>query len=111
MIKSWMPCGRSVYPCRAHPNVIRQMRVHSPYFVKSVEMVLSCLIFPLQLPPSPNGPVISEWKDPWGDSSIGILGDLSGWPEIIYCVEHVAVVEWPFSWIEVSLCLPCYLSI
>ena len=45
---SWMPCGRSVYPCRAHPNVIRPMRVHSPYIVKSIKMVPSCLIFPLQ---------------------------------------------------------------
>ena len=45
---SWMPCGRSVYPCRAHANVIRPMQVHSPYIVKSIKMVPSCLIFPLQ---------------------------------------------------------------
>ena len=45
---SWMPRGHSVYPCRARPNVICPMRVHSPYIVKSIEMVPSCLIFPLQ---------------------------------------------------------------
>ena len=45
---SWMPRDHSVYPCRARPNVICPMRVHSPYIVKSIEMVPSCLIFPLQ---------------------------------------------------------------
>ena len=74
-------------------------------------MVPSCLIFPLYLPPSPNGSVISEWKDPWGHGSIGILRELSNWLEIIYCAGPVAFVEWPFSWIEASLRLPCSLSI
>ena len=44
---SWMPRGRSIYPCHARPNVIRPMRVHPPYIVKSVEMIPLCLIFPL----------------------------------------------------------------
>ena len=48
VILSWMPRGRSVYPCRARPNVIHPMRVHSPYIIKSIMMVPSCLIFPLQ---------------------------------------------------------------
>ena len=43
----------------------------------SVQIASSCIIFPLQLPPSPYGSVISEWKDPWGDDSIWILRDLS----------------------------------
>ena len=43
-----MPRGRSVYPCRARPNVIHPMQVHSPYIIKSIMMVPSCLIFPLQ---------------------------------------------------------------
>ena len=33
----------------------------------------SCLIFPLQLPFSPHGVVIFEWKGLWGDNSIWIL--------------------------------------
>ena len=43
----------------------------------SIQIPLSCIIFPLQLPPSRYGSVISEWKDPWGDGSIWILRDLS----------------------------------
>ena len=43
----------------------------------SVQIALSCIIFPLQLPPSPYGSMISEWKDPWGEGSIWILRDLS----------------------------------
>ena len=68
-----MPRGRSIYPCHACPNVIRPLRAHSLYTVKFIKMAPSCLIFPLQLPPSPNGSVISKWKDPLGDDSIEIL--------------------------------------
>ena len=42
----------------------------------SVQIAPSCIIFPLQLLPSPYGSVISDWKDPWGDGSIWILRDL-----------------------------------
>ena len=68
-----MPRGRSIYPCHPCPNVICPLRAHSLYIVKFIKMAPSCLIFPLQLPPSPNGSVISKWKDPLGDGSIGIL--------------------------------------
>ena len=43
----------------------------------SIQIALSCIIFPLQLPPSPYRSVISEWKDSSGDGLIWILRDLS----------------------------------
>ena len=43
----------------------------------SVQIALSYLVFSLQLPLSPYGSMISDWKDPWGDGSIWILRDLS----------------------------------
>ena len=52
---------------------VHAMSVHAT----SVQIALSCIIFPLQLPPSPYGSMISEWKDPWGEGSIWILRDLS----------------------------------
>ena len=46
-------------------------------YATSIQIAPSCIIFPLQLPPSRYGSVISEWKDLWGDGSIWILRDLS----------------------------------
>ena len=51
--------------------------VHATFVrATSVQIALSCIIFPLQLPPSPYGSVILEWKDPWGDGLIWVLRDL-----------------------------------
>ena len=72
VMMSWMPRGHSIHPHYARPNVIRPMRVYSSY-VESIKMDPSCLIFPLQLAPSPHGFEIFEWKDPWGDGSFKIL--------------------------------------
>ena len=45
--------------------------------VTSIQIAQSRIMFRLQLPPSPYGSVILEWKEPWGDGSIWILRDLS----------------------------------
>ena len=69
-------------PWRPHNNgyrchvAVRSVHATSVY-ATSIQIALSCIIFPLQLPPSPYGSVISKWKDSWGDDSIWILRDLS----------------------------------
>ena len=57
--------------------------VHATFVhVTFVQIALSCIIFPLQLRPSPYGFVISEWKDLWDDSLIWILRDLSAFDKM-----------------------------
>ena len=107
IMMSWMPRGHLNHPCCAHPNVIRPMRVH--FFVKSVKMDPSCLIFPLQLPPSPHGSVIFEWKDPWGDGSFKILGLVRlAWNHLL---RRTRGIHWVAILLDRSVASPSVLSL
>ena len=108
MIMSWMPRGYSIYPCYARPNVVNPMWVHSSY-VKSVETVSSCLIFPLQLPPSPYGSLISEWKDLWGHGSNEILKLVRlAWNHLLHRTRGV---HWVAILLDQSVASPSMLSL
>ena len=107
IMMSWMPRGRSNHPCCARPNVIRPMRVH--FFVKSVKMDPSCLIFPLQLPPSPHGSVIFKWKDPWGDGSFKILRLVRlAWNHLL---RRTRGIHWVAILLDRSVASPSVLSL
>ena len=60
-------------PSTRDSSIIRPLAQHRQVHL---EFGPSCLIFLLQLPLSPHGVVISEWKGPWGDDSIWILRNL-----------------------------------
>ena len=108
MIMSWMPRGCSIYPCLTRHNVIRSMRVHSSY-VKSVKTDPSCLIFPLQLPPSPYGSVTFEWKDSWGDDSIEILRLVRlAWNHLLHRTRGI---HWVAILLDQSVTSPSVLSL